>query len=566
MRELVVLVVGLFLGDLLYFFRAGRGVERGFSRLANHKRLAIVIAAALPMVLRVALLPWIPIPEPVIADEFSFVLGAQTLAAGRLTNPVHPFWRHFESFHINVVPSYQSQYPPAPSLFMALPMWFGLHYWWGVWLATGLMAGAFCWALQPLIGYRYALLAALFVGLKYGVLTQYSDSYWGGSVCALGAAITLGAFVRLIEHQRIRHGILLVIGVWLLANSRPFEGFMFCMPLAAAIGWFALRRPRLVRMLIPATALLAFGFALTGYYNFRGTGHALEMPYIANFKQYHFVQPFFGMALLPVPHYRYDVMRTFFAQWEGRPGLLAQTFHGIKVLERAKADYYYDQHFEPTLLLAILGLWAAASSRRRLWLALTAIFVAIGLFSVVWWPLSSYAAPLLVSYFGLAFLGVRALRTLRIGNRRVGYYWGRGVAVALIIVAIAQVQDGIRRGIYANANARVMDQTWPPTASAAPVPWNVERSRVVNQLEHEGGQHLVFVDYAPWHIYHHEWVYNTPDIDRQQVVLARMLDHQDDCRLVNYYPNRKVWFVRADETPYAQLIPMDSIYAPFHCR
>src|SRR5436853_7883767 len=127
---------------------------------------------------------------------------------------------------------------------------------------------------------------------------------------------------------------------------------------------------------------------------------------------------------------------------------MEQSPSGRAKLERANATYYYKEHLGRVLLLAAVGLWAATRSRHRAWLAVTALVMLAGLFSVVWWPLSSYAAPLLVSYFGLAFLGLKAVRSFRIRGRMIGFYWARGIAVALIVAGLAYWQDAGRRALY----------------------------------------------------------------------------------------------------------------------
>src|SRR5262245_3733041 len=75
-------------------------VEQRLGSLARRKSVAVAVVGLSALVLRIMVLPVEPIPEPGLQDEFSYLLSTDTFAHGRLTNPTHPLWIHFETFNV----------------------------------------------------------------------------------------------------------------------------------------------------------------------------------------------------------------------------------------------------------------------------------------------------------------------------------------------------------------------------------------------------------------------------------------------------------------------------------
>ena len=74
--------------------------EVAIGRLARRSWLACGTVVFFVLASRLVVLGVLPIPEPMIRNEFSHLLNAKTLALGRVGNPTHPEWIHFEAPYI----------------------------------------------------------------------------------------------------------------------------------------------------------------------------------------------------------------------------------------------------------------------------------------------------------------------------------------------------------------------------------------------------------------------------------------------------------------------------------
>ncbi|MGH9610151.1 MAG: hypothetical protein ACRD34_10810 [Bryobacteraceae bacterium] len=514
---------------LIAALRFQKRCERLARALSRRTVASMLALAALPVVLRLALLAHHAAPTPRIYDEFSHLLVADTLRHFRLANPPHALHQFFETFFVIQQPSYSSIYPIGQGLALAIG-WtiFGLP-WAGVILSVAALCAFVYWMLRGWVAPEWALLGGLFAVFEFGPLSGWMNSYWGGAVPAFAGCLVFGALPRLRERARKRDAILLGAGLGIHLLTRPYESIFLLLSVILFFLPELRSRMQSVRMLrvAPVVVLAVLpAIAVTLIQNKEVTGRWTTLPY--QLSQYQYGVPM-SLTILPNPTPHLPLTR------EQRLEYISQrSYHGkgtdtpskffVRLVSRVR---FYRSFFLVPLYIAFVIFLATIRSYRYGWLVLTFVLFALGtnLFPYFY---PRYAGAEVCLFILASVVGLERLSQFKIRGH------GAGRQAAAVLIALCIAMFAFRYTLYAvdNANSRP----------------NYRRA-IYQRLAKMPERQLVFVHYSPHHVFQHEWVYNRAEIDTAHVVWARDLGRAEDKKLRDYYPHRRCWLLYADAMP-----------------
>ena len=518
---------------------------RVFSQAAAHRGLAIVAAGFMAIAIRVAALPLIPIPHPVLPDEFSHLLSAETLVRGRITNPTPPAWKNIESLFILYQPTYQSKYPIGQAAALAAGWKLLGHPWFGVLITFGVMVAATCWMLQGWVPPAWALLGATLLMLRMALFSDWINTYMGGTVAAIGGALTFGALPRLAKQPSGGLAAVFGLGIAVAMHTRPFESVMICVLACGFLWWWlgkSLPLARRLRVFIPIGAVVLAGLGIVLYQNWRITGSALLMPYQLNKKAQGTPQNFYWQAPAPPPPFRLQRIADMY-QWQLSEYRKGSTLGGYFAQLKRKwitiFDFYLG-YLLPAMICALI--WRRDRRAAALFLIATATFLWSSMYGYFY---EHYFAPLTGVFLALGLLGLETISGWKWRNAPVGAF----AAVVLILSAIQTTPYQL-----------VMTLRRPERLEELRFRKDLRRE-VEQRLTPVTGKHIVFARTRRGWLAPAVWFHNGPNPADSRVIWAQEIDAVTDREFLKAYPGRRIWTLDVD-SPAPQPQPYRGPAAP----
>jgi hypothetical protein len=514
---------------LVVLILARRRIEAFGRRLSERTAWCMLMLGALPVALRLALVPTHPLPVPKICDEFSFLLLADTLTHFRLANPTHPMHAFFEALFVQQEPRYASIYPLGQGMVLALGRMIAGHPWAGVALSVGAMCALCYWMLRAWTTPGWALTGGLLAVATFGPLNLWMNGYWGGAVSGVAGCLVFGALGRLATGVRARDAVWLGLGLGMQMLTRPFE-FLF-LAVSAVVFLFPLRRGW--RKWAPPAALAMLpAIALTLLQNQAVTGNWSTLPYVLSRYQYGVPTT---LTFQPIPEAHRPLNREQRVDYE-----LQSDIHGrgpetpARYLSRLAGRVRFYRFFFLAPLYVVLPalLWKLRDGR----FARIALCLALFALGSNFYP---YFYPHYIAAAACLFVLAAVIALDRMGPRAGG-----------VIVLLCAAHFLFWYGLHLTGEERLWKfEPWDSIEHGDPD----GRIAIDRRLRQEAGKQLVFVRYGPKHLLE-EWIQNTADPDSAPVVWANDLGAEENAIIQRYYPDRKVWLLEPDSVP-PKLLP-----------
>jgi hypothetical protein len=472
---------------------------------------------------------------PAVHDEVSYLLAADTFLHGRLSNPTPVMWKHFQTMHELMVPTYASKFPPGQGIALAVGSLLGSPRV-GAFGAVALGVAATCWMMRTVLPAGWALAGSLLAAVM-PTIYFWGQNFWGGGIAMIGGALLAGTVLRAMRHDRaptdrVIDGIVIGIGAATLMNSRPFEGALLSLLLALWLLIAARSSLRQIFWSAPGAVIVLLPVLVwMGYYNYRVTHHALRLPYAEHAARYMHSPIFYWQK----PQLDNDSgvahLEAFFREFE-RPEWQAQTtLRGWLFGFARKMSFVVADAFRPILLLPAVLIGGGLAIWRRRGGALLAATICVGLLLL---------HLLVTPWLRFQYLGVIAplfVLWVTISLRELDALWRArpiGSAVMLIMVVSLPIW--------------CLHAAWAGTRDPSLI--GRGRQHIIDVAESQPGNHIIFVQYpdGPQSVY--EWVYNGADIDSQRVIWVHALDAASNTALAEHYSDRSIWVLTAKGDDY----------------
>ncbi len=506
-------------------------------------------AAALFVVATVATaLPW-RAGEPYLGmnpwhDSESYLLQARLIAEGRLSRPGLEHPEFFRTLHVLVTPVLCSKYPPGYPAVMAVGLLLGCVEWVPP-VIVGLAIAASWLFGRRILGTWRALLATMVLAtcplvILLGMI-QISNTLafllgvvvlglWAGQARGrptgrrgLLIGVLLGVLFVTRTFDAVALGLAIVVAQFVVTGVKVRAHNSVAPPsrrcghrqdaCATEVVGHSLRRAAFRRWLVMVCVGGVPGFlALLGYHH-ATTGEWLTSPYLIYEQQQNYTGHFLHEPVTPPPNLEslpVNVRRT--AEEFNLPFLSSHTLRHLPVGTGERFAELSRVLGGPMLLLSLAVLPVAWRCRR----ARTLFGICVGYFALYLvhaFNQPRFMVPILPALAWAMLAGIQGVRPRRTGT----------LLQMLLVVLLA---NGMIQTIRTLTTAKLEEplQYFPRALAELPA-----------------GPKLIFMRYEPTHSYHREYVYNEPDMDRAERILAHDLGDKRNKVLIAAYPDRRVY-------------------------